>query len=205
MDYNKLAAEDMLARTVDNLKKHGYETVVAQSGTEALARIQEHIPAGSSVMNGSSTTLSQIGFTDYLKGSAHGWNNLHEGILAEKDPGKQSQLRRQAILSSYYLGSVHALVESGEFIIASNTGSQLPYVVNTSPHLIFVVSTKKIVSDMKAAMDRLEQHVVPQENKRINGLYGVDTALNKIVIFKGENPMMGRSITFILVKEDLGF
>ena len=36
-------------------------------------------------MNGSSVTLEQIGFVDYLKAGAHGWNNVHAGIVAEPD------------------------------------------------------------------------------------------------------------------------
>ena len=47
-----------------------------------------------------------------------------EAILAEKDPAKQALLRTQSALSDFYLGSVHAIAETGEFIIASNSGSQ---------------------------------------------------------------------------------
>ncbi len=205
MIYTTLASDDAVVRTTANLSVRGYETIVVQTGKEALETIQGMIPPGSSVMNGSSTTLSQIGFTQYLKEGLHGWDNLHEGILLEQDKAKQSVLRKQAVLSTYYLGSVHALTENGEFVIASNTGSQLPHVVNTSQHLVFVVSTKKIVTNLAQAMERLEQHVVPLEDKRMHNLYGVGTAVNKLLIVKGENPMMGRKITFILVKEDLGF
>jgi hypothetical protein len=130
---------------------------------------------------------------------------LHEAIVAEKDPAKQAVLRKQAVTSDYYLGSVHALVQNGEFIIASNTGSQLPHIVFTSPNLIFVVSTKKIVPTFAEAMKRLEQYVVPLEDQNMRQKYGVGTSLNKIVIFKNENPMMGRKIHMILVQEDLGF
>ena len=156
-------------------------------------------------MNGASKTLDQIGFIEYLKSRKHEWNNLHEAIVAEKDRGKQMVLRKQASLSDYYLGSVHALTEKGEFIIASNTGSQLPHIVFTSPNLIFVVSTKKIVSTLADAMKRLEDHVVPLEDKSIMEKFNIHTMLSKIVIFKRENPMMGRKVRMILVDEDLGF
>ena len=80
-----------------------------------------------------------------LKAGSHGWNNLHAGVLAEKDPEKQKALRRQALLSDYYLGSVHGLSETGEMLIASNSGSQLPHITFSSPNVIFVVGTQKIV------------------------------------------------------------
>ena len=187
------------------LTEKGYEVFNVKTGAEALAKIKEIIPEGASVMNGSSVTLEQIGFVEYLKSGEHKWNNLHKGIFEEKDPAKQSQLRREAVLSDYYLGSVHALAETGEFIVASNSGSQLPHIVFTSPNLIFVVSTKKIVADLPAAMKRLEEHVLPLEDKHMMEKYGVGTKDNKILIVKGESQMTHRKINFILVDEDLGF
>ena len=205
MDYTKLASKDIIGKTVKVLKSKNIETIVVKNKIQALEKIKELIPRGASVMNGSSVSLEQIGFVEYLKSGKHGWKNLHEAILAEKDPGKQAILRKQSVLSDYYLGSVHALIENGEFIIASNTGSQLPHIVFTSQNLIFVVSTKKIVPNLMEAMKRLEEHVVPLENRHMMDKHGIKTALNKIVIFKNENPMLGRKVHIIFVEEDLGF
>lgn len=203
--YDKLASKYSLEKTIAALKKHGYTVTVVKNGLDALAEIKKALSGGSSVMNGSSVTLEQMGFIDYLKSGKHKWNNLHAAIVSEKDPAKQALLRKQALLSDYYLGSVHALTENGEFLIASNTGSQLPHVVFSSSNLLFVVSTKKIVPDLDSAMKRLEEHVVPLENKHMMEKYNMGTNLNKIVIFKGEAPIMGRKIRFILVEENLGF
>jgi L-lactate utilization protein LutC len=205
MKYDSLANSQSTAKTIESLKSKNYDVTLAKTSADALAKIKSLIPSGASVMNGSSKTLDQIGFVDYLKLGTHGWNNLHAAIVAEKDPVKQGLLRQQSALSDFYLGSVHALVENGEFIIASNTGSQLPHVVFTSKNLIFVVSTKKIVPTLDEAMNRLNQYILPLENARITKLYGSPTSLNKIVIFKNENPMLGRKVHIVLVEEDLGF
>ena len=205
MNFNTPATKEIIEKTVNALNSKGIETFVLKNKIEALNKIKELIPQGVSVMNGSSVTLEQIGFIEYLKSGDHGWNNLHQIILEEKDPVKQTVLRKQSVLSDYYLGSVHALVENGEFIIASNTGSQLPHIVFTSPNLIFVVSTKKIVPTLAEAMKRLEEYVFPLENNHMKEKYGIGTSLNKIVTFKNENPMIGRKIRIILVEEDLGF
>jgi hypothetical protein len=205
MNYDQLATKEIVDKTVKALNSKNIETILAKNGTEALSKIKELIPKNASVMNGASVTLEQIGFVDYLKSGKHGWDNLHEKILLEKDKAKQSVLRKQSVLSDYYLGSVHALTEKGEFIIGSNTGSQLPHIVFTSPNLIFVVSTKKIVPNFQEGIKRLEEYVIPLEDKHMQQKYGVHTSLNKIVTFKNENPMLGRKICMILVKEDLGF
>jgi L-lactate utilization protein LutB len=203
--YNQIASDESINKTMAALKEHGMEAEVVATGAEALARIKELIPSGASVMNGASRTLEQIGYIDYLKNGDHGWNNLHEQILAEKDPVKQTALRRQSVLSDYYLGSVHALAEIGEFLIASNTGSQLPHVVYTSPNPIFVVGAQKIVPTLDQAMKRLEEHVIPLENERMISAHGMGTQLSKLLIFKKENPFAGRKVRVIIVKEALGF
>lgn len=205
VDYDMLSTEEVVKSTMVALKARGIEASVATNGIDALKKIKELIPKDSSVMNGASVTLEQIGFIEYLKGGEHGWSNLHEAIVEEKDPVKQGALRKQALLSDYYLGSVHALAQTGELLIASNSGSQLPHIVFSSPNLIFVVSTKKIVPTLADTYKRLYEHVIPLEDERVMKVYGMHTAPNKIVIFQGENPMIGRKIHVILVSEDLGF
>lgn len=197
--------ESIVDETIKALRTKGYKAWLVKNKEEALKKIKEVIPAGVSVMNGSSTTLQEIGYIDYLKSGLHLWKNWHEKILMEKDQEKQNVLRQEATMADYYLGSVHALIKNGEFVVASNTGSQLPHIVYTSPNLIFVVSAKKIVVNLEEAFQRTEKVVVPLEDERLRRLYGVNTQLNKMLIFKGENQNLGRKVNFILVEEDLGF
>lgn len=204
-NFGELANDEALKKTVQNLKKHNIDAIVVDNKSEAKEKILQLIPRGVSVMNGSSRTLEQIGFIEHLKSGDHGWDNHHETIITEKDPKKQSALRKHATLSDYYLGSVHAVTEDGDLLIASNTGSQLPHIVFSSNNLIFVVGTQKIVTNLTEAFERLEKYIIPLENENMQQKYGVNTQINKIVIVKGENPIMGRKITVIFVKEKLGF
>lgn len=205
MSYDTLASSSVVAQTTKSLENNGIEVIFLESGAEALEMIKNLIPDGATVMNGSSRTLEQIGFVDLLKEGGHSWNNLHDNILAETDLEKQMALRRQSVLSDYYLGSVHALTENGELIIASNTSSQLPHVAYTSPNLILVVSTKKIVPNLDEAMNRLEKYVMPLEDENMLEKYNIHTQLSTILIVKKESQMMGRKFRVILVNEDLGF
>jgi hypothetical protein len=205
MDYAVLASPERIAKTVAALTERGFEAFIVPDRAAALAKVKELIPAGASVMNGSSRTLEEIGYVEYLRAGGHGWNNLHEAVLAEKDPAKQAALRKQAALSDFYLGSVHALAETGEMVIASNTGSQLPHLVFTSPYVILVVGAQKIVPTRADALARLETYVVPLEDQRIMAAANVHTTLAKILILERENPRMGRTVRVILVNEKLGF
>ncbi len=205
MAYDTLASTDVVEKTIAGLKARNMEGVAIGTKAEALEKIKELIPAGASVMNGSSQTLEEIGFIEYLKQGNHGWNNLHKGIIEEQDPAKKAELRRQSVLSDYYLGSVHAMTEDGELVIASASGSQMPHLVYTSPNLILVVSTKKIMPNLDEAMERLTEYVLPLENERATRVYGGPTSLNQMLIMKGEMPMTGRKIHVLFVNESLGY
>ena len=205
MNYDTLASKESIEKTIDALKERGHLPELVESRAEALKRIKELIPKDASVMNGSSRTLEEIGFVDYLKVGKHGWNNLHDAILSEKDPAKQAALRKQSALSDYYLGSVHAITETGEMLIASNSGSQLPHIAFTSPHLILVVGAQKITPTLADAFDRLEKHVIPLEDERMQKAMGMGTYPSKILVIKREQSFMGRKSHVIFVNESLGF
>lgn len=205
MNYTTIPTKEIVEKTKNTLTENGIETIVVENGALALEKIKELIPQGVSVMNGSSTTLNQIGFVEYLKEGKHGWNNLHATILAEQDPEKQALLRKQSVLSDFYLGSVHGLTEDGEFVIGSNSGSQLPHIVFTSQHLIFVVSTNKIVPTLADALKRLEEYSLPLEDARAKSIGWGGSQISKIVIWKKENQKMGRTVKMILINEPLGY
>ncbi len=205
MDYSQIATNESIKKVTDALQANNFTPIVVHTKEDALAEIKKMIPTGVSVMNGSSRTLEEIGYIDYLKSGTHGWKNLHADIVNEKDPEKQMLLRRQSVLSDYYLGSAHALTETGELVIVSNTGSQLPHIVFTSPNLIFVVGAQKITPDTTSALHRVEEYVIPLEDERLKSVYGFGTTYAKTLILHKENPMIGRKITVILVEEPLGF
>lgn len=207
MNFNTIANKETVLKTIAALKERGVIGEYIESKEAALERIQSLIPANSSVHAGASVTLDQIGFTDYLKSGTHGWNNMKEVILAEQDPNKQALLRKQAILSDFYLGSVHAVAETGEYVVGTNTASQIPQLVYSSQNVILVVSTKKIVPTLADAIRRLEEYVVPLEENRMrtvsSGAYG--TMLSKELIVRNESPFNNRKVTMLLINEDVGF
>ena len=156
-------------------------------------------------MTGSSTTLEQIGFVDLLKSGNHSWNNLKDAITAEADPARQKHLRKQATFADYVLGSVHAITEHGELLVASNTASQLPAYAYSSDHVIWVAGTQKIVPTLDDAFRRLHEYVFPLEDQHMKKLGAPGSAVNKVLIIYGESPYNARTIHLVLVDEVLGF
>jgi L-lactate utilization protein LutC len=204
MSYDTLAGDDVIAATTEALKARGVEATTVATKEEAFEALKAMIPAGASINNGSSTTLQQIGFVDYLKGETP-WNNLHAKVLAETDSAQQKKLRGEAMFADYYIGSVHAMAQTGEMVIASGSGSQLPPIISTSPNVIFVVSTQKITPTLADAMDRLNTHVWPLEDARMKSVNMGGSIISKVLTFQHEPAFTGRKINVIFVKEKLGF
>ncbi|MDD2258140.1 MAG: lactate utilization protein [Patescibacteria group bacterium] len=205
MDYNNLASVEVIEKTINSLKERGFLPEVIETREAALMRIKELIPGGATVMNGSSRTLEEIGFIEHLKTNNHGWKNLHADILALSDTTEQQKMREQAFFSEFYLGSVHALTESGELLIASNSGSQLPHLVSTSANLILVVGAQKIVPTVDEAFKRLDEQVIPLEEKRMRAAQGVGTYPSKVLLLNREPDFMGRKVRLLIVNEILGY
>jgi L-lactate utilization protein LutC len=203
--YETIPDPKIVEKLAVALKERNIEPIIVENAAQALEKIKELIPANSQVMNGSSTTLEQIGFVDYLKSGKHGWNNLKEAIVAEKDPVKQTELRKQSISADYFLGSVHAITEDGQLLIASLTGSQLPSYAFSSQNVIWVVGTHKIVPTLDDAFTRLKTYVFPLEDQHMKNLYGSGSSINKMLIFEREVAFLQRKIRIILVNERLGF
>lgn len=205
MDYETIPNADVIERTAAAMRERGVEVHVVDNRAEALEKVKSLIPAGASVMNGSSTTLQEIGFVDYLKSGAHGWNNVHEAILAEKDQAKQAALRAQSIHADYFLGSVHAIAETGQTVTASASGSQLPSYAFTSKNIIWVAGAQKIVPTLDGALTRVRDYVYPKEDQRMKNAGMGGSVLAKMLIFEREPAFMGRKVTMIVVNEKLGF
>lgn len=204
MDYATLASPEIVQKVMAALEARKMHAVLVNTKAEALAKIQEMIPSGAEVMTASSTTLQEIGFVDLLKSKNHPWNNLKDAIVAETDPAKQTELRKKSLSADYFLGSVHAITESGQVLDASASGSQIPGYAFSSNNVIWVVGTQKIVPTLEDALTRIRTYVFPLEDARMKSVSGYGSAINKILISEGEL-MPNRKVTLIFVNEKLGF
>jgi hypothetical protein len=117
--WERLPSEETVGRTISALKGRGIIAEFVPNRQEALEIVTRLIPAGVELMTASSRTLDEIGFLALLKSGNHHWTSLNEIVYAEKDPAKRAELRRRSINVDYFLGSVHAITETGETIVAS--------------------------------------------------------------------------------------
>jgi len=204
MKYDVLASEKSIKKATEALKTRNINVELVNTKEEALKRINKLIPPGKEVMTGGSTTIDQIGLTEQLKTGKHPWKNLKDAILAEKDQAKQTELRKRSITSEYFLGSVHAVTETGQIIIVNASGSSIPSNSFSSDNVIWVVGTQKIVPTLEDGFKRIHEYCVPLEDKRMKSIGYPGTTIGKILIFEREINE-NRKITLIFVNEKLGF
>ncbi len=200
----ELSDEAVVKKTMEALEGRGVHVKFLGSKEDALKILKEFIPPGVDVMTGSSTTLNEIGFVELLKSGNHPWNNLKDKIVSEKDPKKQAELRKKSILADYFLGSVHAVSQSGEVITASNTGSQLAPYAFSSSNVVWVVGTQKIVSSLEEGLRRVHEYCLPLEDQRMKQAGFKGCSIGKILIFERET-LPFRKVTLFFVNEKLGF
>lgn len=204
MKFDTLASRSIVEKTMEALKARGIKPEYVETKNDALNRLLELIPEGAEITTGGSTTLDQIGFTEFLIHGKHPWKNLKDAILKEKDPIIQMELRKKSVLSEYMIGSIHAVAETGEVLVVNATGSSIPAYSFSSDNVIWVVGTQKIVSTVEEGFRRLREYCFPLEDNRMKSLGYSGSTLGKFLLFEKEiNP--NRNVSLIFVNEKLGF
>lgn len=204
MKFDVLASKETVEKTIKALKPRGINAEFVNKKEDALNRLIKLIPPNAEVMTAGSTTLDQIGFTELLKLGKHPWKNLKDAILAEKVPAKQMELRKKSVTSEYMIGSVHAVVETGELLVVNASGSSLPAYSFSSDNVIWVVGTQKIVPTVDEGFKRLREYCFPLEDKRMKSIGYPGSTLGKFLLFEKEI-LENRKLTLIFVNEKLGF
>ncbi len=201
--WNKIPSPTVLRNTITEIEKRGIKVIVAENGETVLSFLKDLIPPGAEVMNGSSTTLIEIGYEEFIAGDTTGWNLLHKRITAENDSAKRAELRRKSVTAEYFISGVNAISETGEIIGCDATGSRVGAWPFAAGHLILVSGTNKIVPTLDDALNRVRNYAFRLENARALKAYGIPSVIGKCVILANER-IPGRT-TLILVNEALGY
>jgi L-lactate utilization protein LutB len=192
-----------LEQLATNCRARGFETELLPDRQAAFRRLLELIPPVADVHNGSSMTLYDIGFMDYLRHGDHRWRYRRGEILAENDEATRRRLRREACTAEYFVGGLNALAVTGEAVAADHSGSRVGGYVFAAEHVIWVVGTNKVVPTLADAIDRVRTVATPLEDQRMRDLGGDGTTVGKLVIFEHET-IPGR-VRLLLVDEALGY
>jgi len=202
MDWTKLADDATLGRTAKALGPRNVEVFVVKDRNEARNKALELMPAGAEVYSMSSVTLDETGILKEIEEGSR-YVSVRKKITAISEKEKREGARRMAAACQYAIGSVHALTEEGQAVIASQSGSQLAPYAYAAANVVWVVGAQKLVKNLDQAFQRLREHCLPLEDARARKAYGMGSSINKVLVFEKE--IVPGRIKMILVKEKLGF
>ena len=201
--WNCIPSEDVVTETAAAVGKRGIRVIRAPDGREALETLTRLIPRGAEVMNGSSTTLIEIGYESLLKSGTAGWKDLHDMITAENDEKKRGDLRRRSVTADYFVSGANAISRTGEIVACDMSGSRVGAWPFGAGRLIIVCGVNKIVPTLEDALRRIREYAFPLEDARARRAYGTPSQIGKCVILANEKAE-GR-VTLVLISESLGY
>lgn len=201
-DFAEPAPAPRLEQAAAALREHGFAVEILDDTAAARDRVGELVPQGASVFTGASETLRLSGIEEDLNAGGR-YDAIRPRILTMDRATEGDEIRRLISSPDVVVGSVAAVTETGSLVIASGSGSQLPAYSGGAGRAIWIVGAQKVVPDLPTAMRRLEEHALPLEDERARKVYGVPSAINRLLVLHAE-PYPGR-VTVLLLREAIGF
>jgi hypothetical protein len=196
------ATAERLERAAAALRAHGFTVDILDTLAAARARVPDLIPAGASVFTGASETLRLSGIEDDINTSGR-YDALKPRGLTMDRATEADRIRRMFASPDVEIGSLAAVTETGSLVIASGSGSQLPGYAGGAARAIWIVGAQKVVPDLPSALRRVEEYCLPLENERAMRVYGVPSAITRLLVLNAEYlPDRG---TVLLLREAVGF
>ena len=196
------APEERLERAAAALTAHRFSAEILDDAAAARSRIKDLIPEGASVFTGASETLRLSGIDADINTSGR-YRAIKPLVVAMDRVTGADDIRRLLATPDVAVGSVAAVTETGSLVVASGSGSQLPGYAGGAAHRIWIAGAQKVVPDLDTALRRVEDHCLPLESARAQAVYGLPSAINRLLILNAE-PRPGCG-TVLLLREAIGF
>ena len=190
-----------LERTAAALEPRGFSAVIADDGAHARELVLSAIPEGAEVHTALSETLAELGLRAEIDESGR-YDSIRMGLGKLDRETQFREMRKLAAAPDYIVGSVHAITDDGDILIASGSGNQLGPHAYSAGKSILVVGHQKLVRDVEEGHRRIREYCFPREYVRMQGVGYPGTVLGKTLLMHHD---YSDRITVILVPETLGF
>jgi hypothetical protein len=201
-EFTDPASAERLERVAAALRASGFAAEILDDAKAARARIKDLVSEGASVLTGASETLRLSGIDEDLNASGR-YDAIRPRILAIDRATGADEIRKLVAGPDFVVNSVAAVTETGSLVLASGSGSQLPANAGGAGHAVWIVGAQKVVPDLNTALRRIEEHALPLESARAQALYGMPSAVNRVLILNAD-PRPGRG-TVLLLREAIGY
>jgi len=198
------------AKMTKAFEKRHIECHYCASSKEAIEKVKEMIPKGSSITWGGSMTLRDMGLTQALHNDDY--QIYDRDLCATREEAQE--IYRKAFYCDYFLSSANALTEDGMIVNIDGNGNRVAAITFGPKHVIIVAGMNKVAADLPSAISRARHTAAPINTSRlqlqtpcaIDGVchdcHSPQCICNVLQVIR--NNIAGR-ISVVLVGEDLGY
>ena len=194
-----------------HLERRNMAACYCPTAAEAVAKVSELIPDGSSVTWGGSMTIRDMGIPAALHARSS-LNVMDRDMAATSDEAQE--IYRMAFTADYYLSSANAISEDWVIVNIDGTGNRVAAITFGPKHVIFVISLNKVAQTAEAALARARSTAAPINAARFDiktpchsdgvchNCNSPECVCNHIHFLRNSP---GRRHTVVLVGEDWGY
>ena len=146
----------------DNFEKRNIDVLWFNTFGEIKEYLLEQIPVGAKVGIGNSKTLKSIEITKALSDRG---NTVFDKTFGETQDGIR-ELKRNALLTDYYISSSNAVSVDGRIINIDHSGNRVAAITYGPDKVYIVIGKNKITTTHDEAMKRARNIASPLNAKR---------------------------------------
>lgn len=158
-----MSMNERLEKAAAALRGRGFETLIFNTGAQAVEYVRKDIPQGNSVAFGGSMTAKQLGLSDLMREDGHTvlWH-------WEAAPENRPAVLREAMLADTYICSANALTDDGLMVQIDGTGNRVAAMCYGPKTVYVLIGRNKLVSGGYAqAVSRIKQVACPANARRL--------------------------------------
>ena len=157
--------EKAAGKVIKNLARRNIEACYCPTAHEAVGKLLEMIPAGSSVTWGGSMSIRDIDIPTALANAGK-----YEVYDRDKAPDRAAatEIYLKAFSCDYYLSSANAITEDGVIVNIDGTGNRVAAITFGPRNVIFVIGMNKLTQNVDAALARARSLAAPVNTARFD-------------------------------------
>ena len=157
--------EKAAGKVIKNLARRNIEACYCPTAHEAVEKVLEMIPAGSSVTWGGSMSIRDIDIPAALANAGK-----YEVYDRDKAPDRAAatEIYLKAFSCDYYLSSANAITEDGVIVNIDGTGNRVAAITFGPRNVIFVIGMNKLTQNVDAALARARSLAAPVNTARFD-------------------------------------
>ena len=157
--------EKAAGKVIKNLARRNIVACYCPTAREAVEKVLEMIPQGSSVTWGGSMSIRDIGIPAALADAGK-----YEVYDRDKAPDRAAatEIYLKAFSCDYYLSSANAITEDGVIVNIDGTGNRVAAITFGPRNVIFVIGMNKLTQNVDAALARARSLAAPVNTARFD-------------------------------------